>query len=54
VAKKKNEGKAKLQTALFLLFSLFRNLFSSFSHANNLKAINGYDLYLKFVKRQSN
>jgi hypothetical protein len=48
--KKENEGLGKLCSALFLLFTLFCDLFGSFSHANNLKATIGSDLYLKFAK----
>jgi hypothetical protein len=47
---KENEGLGKLCSALFLLFTLFYDLFGSFSHANNLKATIGSDLYLKFAK----
>jgi hypothetical protein len=48
--KKENEGLGKLCSALFLLFTLFRYLFGSLRHANNLKATIGSDLYLKFAK----
>ena len=47
---KENEGLGKLCSALFLLFTLFYDLFGSFRHANNLKATIGSDLYLKFAK----
>jgi hypothetical protein len=47
---KENEGLGKLCSALFLLFTLFYDLFGSFSHSNNLKATIGSDLYLKFAK----
>jgi hypothetical protein len=49
--KKENEGLVKLERRLFLLFSFFIDLFWSFSHANNLKATFGFNLYLKFAKR---
>lgn len=47
---KENEGLGKLCSALFLLFTLFYDLFGSLRHANNLKVTIGSDLYLKFAK----
>jgi hypothetical protein len=50
--KKKSEGLAQPQRGLFLLFSFFIVFFWSFRHGNNLKALFGVNLYLKFAKHQ--